>query len=143
MFSKNKRSISSALFFVITGFVLQATAFAAESNAKVFIVSPKDGAVVSSPVKVVFGIKGMKVAPAGINKPNTGHHHLLIDAGPLASMTKPIPKDAHHMHFGKGQTETMLKLAPGKHTLQLVLGDYKHVPVGPALVSKKITIEVK
>ena len=120
---------------------LPVTSFAADKE--VFIVSPKDGAVVSSPVKVVFGIKGMTVAPAGKKKPNSGHHHLLIDAGPLASMTKPIPKDAHHMHFGKGQTKTMLKLAPGKHTLQLVFGDYKHVPIGPDMVSKPITIEVK
>lgn len=138
MFSRNKGSIICAFLLAFPVAV-----FAASSKTEVYIVSPQDGAVVSSPVKVVFGLQGMGVAPAGVKKANTGHHHLLIDAGKLASMTAPIPKDAHHKHFGGGQTETTLKLPPGKHTLQLVLGDYKHVPVGQSLVSKTITIEVK
>jgi len=139
MHSRNKWKILVTIVLLLP----VAAAMAAKSDGTVYIISPKDGAVVSSPVHVVFGLEGMGVAPAGVKKANTGHHHLLIDAGKLASMTKPIPKDAHHMHFGGGQTEAMVKLAPGKHTLQLVLGDYKHVPIGPALVSKPITIEVK
>ncbi len=112
------------------------------AGAEVMIVSPKDGDVVTGPVKVVFGIKGMELAPAGTMKDNTGHHHLIIDAE-LPAMDKPVPTDAQHMHFGKAQTEAEVKLAPGKHTLQLVLGDGAHIPHTPAVVSKKITIEVK
>ncbi len=113
------------------------------AGAEVSIVSPKDGDVVSSPVKVMFAIKGMELAPAGTMKDGTGHHHLIID-GDLAAMDKPIPpNDEHHMHFGKAQTEGEVKLAPGKHTLQLVLGDGAHTPHNPAVMSKKITIEVK
>ena len=87
-------------------------------------------------------MKNMGVAPAGVKVPNTGHHHLLIDTG-LPPLDKPIPSDDHHRHFGKGQTETSLKLAPGKHTLQLLLGDYAHVPFSPPVMSKRITITVK
>lgn len=111
-------------------------------DAVVYIVSPKDGATVSSPVTVVFGLRGMGVAPAGVNQPNTGHHHLIIDrdAPPL---DRPIPADEHHRHFGGGQTETSIELEPGSHTLQLVLADYIHVPHDPAICSEKITITVR
>lgn len=113
------------------------------AGAEVSIVSPKDGDVVTGPVKVVFGIKGMALAPAGMMKDNAGHHHLIIDAE-LPPTDKPVPpNDAHHMHFGKAQTEAELKLPPGKHTLQLMLGDHAHMPHQPPVVSKKITIEVK
>jgi hypothetical protein len=99
--------------------------------------------VVTGSVKVVFGIKGMELAPAGMMKENTGYHRLIID-GDLAAMDKPVPpNDEHHMHFGKAQTEAELKLAPGKHTLQRVLGDGAHMPYQPPVMSKKITIEVK
>ena len=111
-------------------------------GAKVFIISPADGATVSSPVKVQFGIEGMEVAPAGTDKKNSGHHHLLIDTN-LPAMNKPIGKDANHMHFGGGQTEAMIDLKPGKHTLQLLLGDMGHVPHNPPVKSKKITITVQ
>jgi len=114
----------------------------APADAKVYIISPKDGAVVHGPVTVRFGLSGMGVAPAGTTAENTGHHHLIIDA-PLPPMDQPLPKDEQHLHFGKGQTETVLTLAPGKHTLQLVLGDANHVPHDPPLVSAKITIRVK
>jgi len=114
----------------------------APAEAKVYIISPKDGAVVHGPVTVRFGLSGMGVAPAGTTAENTGHHHLIIDA-PLPPMDQPLPKDEQHLHFGKGQTETVLTLAPGKHTLQLVLGDANHVPHDPPLVSAKITIRVK
>ncbi|MDH3647353.1 MAG: DUF4399 domain-containing protein [Gammaproteobacteria bacterium] len=111
-------------------------------DAEVYIVSPKHGATVSSPVRVVFGLRGMGVAPAGVNQPNTGHHHLLIDteAPPL---DRPIPADEHHKHFGGGQTETTIELAKGEHTLQLVLADYIHVPHDPAVCSERIAITVR
>ena len=111
-------------------------------GAKATITSPADGATVSSPVKVQFGLDGMVVAPAGSDTPNSGHHHLLIDTG-MPAMDKPIPKDDNHKHFGKGQKEATLKLKPGKHTLQLLLGDKAHMPHNPPVTSKKITITVK
>lgn len=111
------------------------------SGAIAYIVSPVDGAELSSPVTVVFGLKGMGVAPAGTDKANTGHHHLLIDASQLPEAGKPMGSQV--THFGGGQTETSLKLAPGQHTLQLILGDRYHVPHEPVVVSKAITILVK
>jgi hypothetical protein len=113
------------------------------AGAEVYIVSPKDGARVKSPVTVVFGVKGMGIAPAGIKFDNTGHHHLLVDAGVPTDLSLPIAANEHSLHFGKGQTETSLTLTPGKHTLQLIFGDSLHVPHDPALVSKKITINVQ
>ena len=112
------------------------------AGAEVYIVSPKNGASVKSPVKVVFGLKGMGIAPAGVKFENTGHHHLLIDTDVPADLNAPLPTSDQVKHFGKGQTETSLELAPGKHTLQLVLGDQNHTPHNPAVVSKKITITV-
>ena len=115
------------------------------TDAKVFFVTPKNGDVVTGPVKVVMGVKGIEIAPAGTNKPATGHHHILIDAKlPKGEQAQaPLPMDEHVKHFGKGQTEAELTLTPGKHTLQLVAGDGNHIPYDPALVSKKITITVK
>jgi hypothetical protein len=111
------------------------------AGTMVYIVEPADGATVTSPVRVVFGLKGAGVAPAGIDLPNTGHHHLLIDTT-LGNFDQPIPADAQHLHFGMGQTETTVELAPGRHTLQLVLGDQLHVPHDPPAVSAVVTIEV-
>ena len=113
------------------------------AGAEVYIVSPKDGAKVKSPVTVVFGLKGMGIAPAGIKFDNTGHHHLLVDTDVPADLSQPLPANENHVHFGKGQTETSLTLAPGKHTLQLLLADYTHTPHDPAVISKKITITVE
>lgn len=112
------------------------------AGAEVYFISPKDGETVSSPVSVKFGLKGMGVAPAGIAFDNTGHHHLIIDAKAPA-LDAPIPADANHVHFGKGQTEASVDLKPGKHTLQLVLGDQLHQPHDPAVMSKVITITVR
>ena len=112
------------------------------AGAIVYIVSPADGATVSSPVTVVFGLKGMGVAPAGTEKEKTGHHHLIIDA-PLPPLDDPIPADDNHKHFGGGQTETVIELAPGKHTLQLMLADLDHVPHEPPVTSDRITIIVE
>ena len=114
----------------------------APSNAELYFISPADGAVVESPVTIRFGLKNMGVAPAGADIGNTGHHHLLVDTG-LPSLDLPIPNDEHHRHFGKGNTETTLELSPGKHTLQLLLGDYAHIPHDPPVMSEKITITVK
>ncbi|HWL63257.1 MAG TPA: DUF4399 domain-containing protein [Steroidobacteraceae bacterium] len=113
----------------------------APAGATVFIVSPKDGETVTTPVKVVFGISGMGLAPAGEKNDNAGHHHLLIDTE-LADASLPIPADEKHVHFGKAQTEAEVALAPGAHTLQLVLGDYLHIPFDPVIASQKITINV-
>ena len=113
------------------------------AGAEVYIVSPKDGAKVKSPVTVVFGLRGMGIAPAGIKFDNTGHHHLLIDTDVPADLSQPLPANENHVHFGKGQTETSLTLPPGKHTLQLLLADYTHTPHDPAVISKKITITVE
>jgi hypothetical protein len=113
------------------------------AGAEVYIVSPKDGAKVRSPVTVVFGLKGMGVAPAGIKLENTGHHHLILDGDAPADLTQPLAANEKSVHFGKGQTEASVTLAPGKHTLLLVLGDSLHVPHDPAVISKKITITVE
>jgi Domain of unknown function (DUF4399) len=108
-----------------------------------YIVLPANGTVVKSPVTVVFGLrKPWGVAPAGVAMEKTGHHHLLIDV-PLPDLGKPVPNDAQHLHFGAGQTETTLELAPGKHTLQLLLGDYAHLPQQPPIFSEVITITVE
>ena len=116
------------------------------ADAKVYIISPHNGAKVKSPVTVVFGLKGLGVAPAGVKAENTGHHHLLIDTPVPTDLSAPLPKNANILHFGKGQTETSLAadaLPPGKHTLQLIVGDESHVPHDPPLVSKPITITVE
>jgi Domain of unknown function (DUF4399) len=115
---------------------------ASPAGAQVYFISPKNGAVVSGEVTVRFGLKGMGVAPAGTVAENSGHHHLIVDS-PLPALDQPVPLDDKHLHFGKGQTETTLKLAPGKHTLQLLLADASHIPHNPAVVSEKITITVK
>lgn len=115
----------------------------ATKGAEVSIISPADGAHVKSPFVVKFGLKGMGVAPAGVDKPDTGHHHLLVDVDKLPPAGMPIPSDKQHIHFGGGQTQTELTLPPGTHTLQLELGDMNHVPFDPSLVSKKITIHVE
>ncbi len=115
----------------------------APAGAEVYIESPRDGATVGRDVLVRFGLKGMGVAPAGVEHPDTGHHHLLVDVKELPAAGTPIPKDATHLHFGGGQTEAAIHLTPGTHTLQLELADANHVPFSPALVSKKITVHVK
>jgi len=112
-------------------------------GAKVYIISPKDGEVVSKTFAVRFGLVNMGVAPAGVKVPNTGHHHLLIDLGNLPDMEKPLAFSENVRHFGGGQTETEITLAPGKHTLRLLLGNYLHIPHKPPVLSERITITVK
>ena len=114
-----------------------------KEGAEVYIISPKDGDVIKGDVTVVFGLKGMGVAPAGTAMEGTGHHHLLIDTEKLPAMNLPLAATEKSKHFGAGQTETTLKLDKGKHTLQLVFADFAHIPHDPPLMSKKITITVK
>ncbi|MEQ1578632.1 MAG: DUF4399 domain-containing protein [Hyphomicrobium sp.] len=115
---------------------------ASAAGAKVYFIEPKNGAEVTSPVALKFGIEGMDVAPAGTEKEHSGHHHVLIDTS-LSDFANPIPVDDSHKHFGKGQTEASLDLKPGKHTLQLILGDHSHIPHDPVVQSEVITITVK
>lgn len=116
----------------------------APANAVVYIGWPNDGQVLPAgkPFRVWFGLRNMGVAPKDVDYPNTGHHHLLIDTD-LPPADQEIPSDRNHLHFGAGQTETMLELPPGKHTLQLLMGDHLHAPHNPPIYSKKISITIK
>jgi hypothetical protein len=131
--------------FVAACFAPVAAQTPSPTGAKVYFINLKDGDTVTSPFLVQFGLSGMGVAPAGVEKPNTGHHHLLIDAPALTEeqLKEPIPADDNHRHFGGGQTETMVTLPEGKHTLQLVLGDWTHIPHVPPVLSEPITITVQ
>ena len=117
----------------------------APENASVYIISPTDGEIVTSPVTVRFGLSGMGVAPAGIEQQNTGHHHLLIniDDDSMPPMNQPLPASDQLRHFGGGQTEVTVDLEPGEHSLQLLLGDYIHLPHQPPIISERITITVE
>ncbi len=114
-------------------------------GAKVYFINLKDGDTVKGPVLIRFGLSGMGVAPAGVDdKPNTGHHHLIIDDTIEGEeLNEAIPSDDHHKHFGGGQTEMSVDLSPGEHTLQLVLGDWSHIPHNPPVMSERITITVE
>ena len=133
------------LFIVLTigGLAIALGATAAPPNASVYIISPKDGDTVINPFRVQFGLSGMGVAPAGVDTLNTGHHHLLIDVNEPLDPNEPIPQDKTHLHFGAGQTEALIELPPGRHTLQLVLGDWSHLPFHPPIMSDVITVNVK
>ena len=111
------------------------------SNASVYFLSPADEESINGKVKVRFGLENFGVAPAGIQIENTGHHHLIIDAD-LPSLNMPIPADDNYIHFGKGQTEVELELSKGTHTLQLLLGDFRHIPHDPPIYSKRIEVYV-
>ncbi|MCC7007702.1 MAG: DUF4399 domain-containing protein [Acidobacteria bacterium] len=121
----------------------QATSTPAPAGAQAYFISPRNGEAVTSPFVVRFGLKGMGIAPAGVTQANTGHHHLLIDVEKLPDLTKPLPATDNIRHFGGGQTEVELTLPPGKHTLQLVLGDATHTPHSTPVMSEKITVTVK
>jgi hypothetical protein len=115
---------------------------ASPEGARVFFISPADGDTVSNPIAVEFGIEGMSVVAAGVNEGHSGHHHLLVDTD-VPDTGMPIPADANHIHFGDGSTATELTLAPGEHTLRLLLGDHLHIPHDPPVVSDPITIMVE
>ena len=114
----------------------------APEGAGVYFIEPADGATVQSTFKVSFGLHGMGVAPSGVDQPNTGHHHLLINS-PEVDLGMPLPKTDQVRHFGGGQTEATVTLEPGNYTLQLVLGDYAHIPHDPPVVSEMITVTVE
>ena len=116
---------------------------ASPAGAAAYIIEPANGAAVSSPVRIVFGLRGAGVAPAGVEREGAGHHHLLVDAELPANLGLPLPNNDNYRHFGGGQTETSIELPPGQHTLQLVLGDELHIPHDPPIVSERITIEVR
>ncbi len=113
-----------------------------ESSKRVVILQPKNGENVNQTFEVYFGIEGMTLASAGTYEPATGHHHLIIDAD-LPDLSLPIPSSSNYLHFGQGQDQTQLTLMPGKHTLQLILGDGNHIPHKQPLISKKIEITVR
>jgi len=115
---------------------------AAVSGTSLYFINLKNGDAVASPVNVQFGLRGMGVAPAGVEKAATGHHHLLVDVAEL-DVNAGIPVSDNHRHFGAGQTEASVALKPGVHSLQLVLGDQNHMPHHPVVMSDRITITVK
>jgi hypothetical protein len=134
---------TSIAILALGGFVgAQMARTKSPAAAKAYIISPKNGATVTSPVTVQFGLKGMGVAPAGVTNENTGHFHLLIDTDAMPDMTMPLPKTDKIVHFGGGQIETEVTLTPGKHTLQLLMADANHVPHDPPVMSEKITVTV-
>jgi len=128
--------------FIFLSIVLIHSFVLGASESKVYFINLKDGDVVENPIFIQFGLSGKGVAPAGVDKENTGHHHLLIDVEAI-DFYMPIPSSKNHLHFGGGQTETSIELTPGEHELQLVLGDLYHIPHFPPVTSKKIKILVK
>ena len=137
---KNILIVLTAIFLIP---FLHADGTTAGEGASAYIISPENGATLSNPVTVRFGLSGAGVAPAGVERAKTGHHHLLIDVEALPDFSKPIPSDEHHRHFGGGQTEVTLDLAPGTHRLQLLLGDHHHMPHNPAILSEPVVITIE
>jgi len=137
------------LSLIAAAFLFSTPAYAGDTpspaGAEVYFVNLKDGDTVTSPVTIIFGLKGIGVAPAGVAHAATGHHHLYINRPPFRAKDaeNAIPHDAYHMHFGGGQTQATLHLLPGENSLQLVLGDANHMPFNPPVVSKRIVINVK
>ena len=137
-------SLACTVFWAIPAMAIAANLTShAPTDAKVYIVEPKNGATVPETFTIKFGLSGMGLAPAGVERENTGHHHLLIDRPELPEPNASLPSTDQIRHFGKAQTETELTLPPGEHTLQLVLGNYLHIPHDNPVVSDLITIEVE
>ena len=141
-------SLFTSLFFALLLFFTPESTLAvdlshAPENARVYISEPADGATVPETFKVKFGLSGMDLAPAGIDEPNTGHHHLLIDREELPQLDASLPATEQIRHFGKAQTETELTLPPGEHTLRLLLGNYLHIPHDNPVLSEPINITVR
>src|SRR5258707_6979646 len=138
--------LRTTLALIVTWVFVNSVAAQTPSPAggKVYIINLKDGTKIKSPFLVQFGLAGMGVAPAGVEKPNTGHHHLLIDTSLTVDQMKgAIPADDTHKHFGDGQTETMVTLPQGKDTFQLELAYCSEVPHAPPVMSKPITVSVR
>ena len=143
-----KTTVYAALVALAASTALASDRTPSNPDARAYIVSPQNGQTVTSPVTIRFGLSGMGVAPAGTERDMVGHHHLIIDRAAYGSLPEddlsaPVPGDDHHKHFGGGQTETVLELAPGTHTLQLVLGDAFHVPHEPPVMSELVTFTVE
>ncbi|MEX0994815.1 MAG: DUF4399 domain-containing protein [Balneolaceae bacterium] len=136
------KSLLSVFVLLLFPLVLSAQQKEAPEGAKTYIISPQHGEVVPQTFTVKFGLTGMGIAPAGHDIEGTGHHHLLIDVEDMPDLTLPLPSSDQVRHYGLGQTETVLTLSPGTHTLQLVLGNYAHIPHENPVTSKKITIYV-
>lgn len=138
------QKIAFALTLLMASACAQAGETPAPANAKVYFINLKDGDTVTSPVTIRFGLSGMGIAPAGTQVENTGHHHLIIDDTiEGAALDEAIPMDERHLHFGKGQTEGVITLPKGKHTLQLVLADWTHIPHKPPVMSERIAVTVE
>jgi len=140
---KNTRALLAAAALTLLPLAAYSQRTPAPADAFLYIIWPPDGTTVKGAFFCRFGLRNMGVTQAGSNAANSGHHHLLIDVNEPLDPNEPIPQDKNHLHFGAGQTEARIELSPGKHTLQLVLGDAKHYPFNPPLVSEKITIRVK
>jgi hypothetical protein len=136
------RTIVAAALLGLTVLAMAQERTAAPSGVELYIISPKDGEAVKTPFVVRFGLKGMGVAPAGVRFEATGHHHLLVDTAAPSNLDLPLPVTDKVLHFGKGQTETILDLPAGTHTLQLLLGDHNHIPHATPVLSPQITITV-
>jgi hypothetical protein len=146
--SMMQRIVAFVLLPLLSVFALSAVAMAqtggptpSAPGSAVYFVGLKDGDTIPAKSTIHFGLKGMGVAPAGSDRANSGHHHLIIDS-PTPALNVEIPNDFQHLHFGAGQTETELTLTPGEHTLQLVFGDKNHIPHSPPLTSDRIKVKV-
>ena len=137
----NPPVVSDVIRVFVDPATVQKTRTAAPSDAKVFFIDLAEGAKLTATSVIKFGISGMDIAPAGTEKPNTGHHHLLIDT-PLPALDREIPSDLNHIHFGRGQTSAEVTLTPGEHSLQLLLGDHQHVPHDPPVASQVVRVIV-
>jgi hypothetical protein len=137
------RLMALATALVAVSCAAQAQGRPAPKDALVYFIWPQNGATIKGAFWCRFGLRNMGVTHAGDDFQNSGHHHLLVDVNEALDVNEPIPQDKNHLHFGAGQTETRLELQPGRHTLQLVLGDAKHFPFNPPLVSEKITVTIK
>jgi hypothetical protein len=144
MFTAPRTVLLGAVAAALLSSVAARAQTAAPPGAAVYFINVKDKDTVASPFKVQFGLAGMGIAPAGVEKDKTGHHHLLIDTKLTDEQAKaPLPADKQHLHFGGGQTEATITLSPGEHTLQLVLGDWTHIPFSPPITSPAISVTVK
>ncbi|MAR77563.1 MAG: rod shape-determining protein RodA [Gammaproteobacteria bacterium] len=132
-----------AVIYLLQTHQVNSASMSTDDEPQVYIISPENGDEVTSPFTVKFGSKSVDIVAAGVEMKNSGHHHLLVNQNSLPDMNLPIPADSNHLHFGGGQTETVLTLEPGVHSLQLLLGDFAHVPHVPPIISEKIIITVK
>jgi hypothetical protein len=143
MLIRTVRLVALAVALASLSCAAHAQGKAPAKDALLYFIWPQNGAPIKCAFWCRFGLRNMGITHAGDDYQNSGHHHLLIDVNEPLDLNEPIPQDKNHLHFGAGQTEARLELPPGKHTLQLVLGDAKHYPFKPPLVSEKITITVK